>query len=98
MKHYKALMKQRTSTFKRYCTFSLFPELKASVRGAYDSVSDKFFKLDKKSRPDHKKGYNTLKHFASAHGCNSAKYAERYYIDGKSLTQLHDQGMNYYSC
>lgn len=98
MKHYKAVMKQRTSTFQRYCTFNLFPEYKPSVRGVYDNVSDKFYVLNKKSRPNHKKGYNSLKHFASAHGCNNAKYAERFYINGKSLPELHAQGMNYYSC
>jgi hypothetical protein len=97
MKHFKEVMKQRTSNSKRYCNFSLFPETNPSVRGVYDRFFNKFFKLDKKSRPDYKKAYNTLKHFAFAHGCKSAKYAERYYIDGKSLPQLHAEGMSYYS-
>ena len=97
MLHYKAVMLQRTSKSKRYCAFNLFPEFKPSVRGVYDRRNDKFYALNKNSMP-HKKGYKTLKLFASAHGCKSAKYAERYYINGKSLTQLHGEGMNHYSC
>lgn len=89
-------MRKRTSETKRFCKFCLVSKGAKVIHGVYDRESNSLYAVGKNGKPVRKSAYSTPKKFAVAHGCKAALFAQKIFLNGKTLKELCIEGLIFY--